>query len=93
MNRRLRIPAREPTLPGEPLPLYLSVATELRLQVVGEDASRASGRGQLRGERGVAPLTAALAAAARAELLAKYLGPGGRWAENSEASRYDHATH
>jgi hypothetical protein len=93
MNRRLRIPAREPTLPGEPLPLYLSVATELRLQVVGEDALRAPGRGQLPGKSGAGPLTAALAAAARAELLAKCLGREGRWAENSEASRYDHATH
>jgi hypothetical protein len=83
MNRRLRIPAKAPPLPGEPLALYLSVRTELRLQLVGEDASIVSGR----------PLAAAAAASGRTELLAKCVGPESHRGENPETPRHDYLTH
>jgi len=69
MNRRLRIPVRKPPLPGEPLPLHLSAPVELRLQLVGADASIASVRGRLAPQRTVVPLTAALGADAHTALL------------------------
>lgn len=78
MNRRLRIPARKPPLAGEPLPLYLSVPMELRLQLVGADASIASGRGR---------------AEASAALVAKCLGPMDHRCENPERPPYDCRTH
>jgi hypothetical protein len=78
MNRRLRIPARKPPLAGEPLPLYLGVPMELRLQLVGADASMASGRGQT---------------AARTALLAKCVGLMDHRGENLERPPCDYLTH
>jgi hypothetical protein len=94
MKTRLRIPASEPHLTGEPLPLYLSEPTELRLQLVGEEAWMDSGRRQLAGQRRGAPaLTAALAADACTELLAKCFDPQDHQSEYPEAPSHDYRTH